>query len=220
MSSSFDTIKARIRAELREAVAVSLLDDDLFLYVKEARNLLYKIILLNKQELLETVATTALTEDDYYLTIPTNTLHITEVLAVSQDDSGEDSAVYELKNYDMPTVRKSQMSSGIPICYHRLVSTLQLGPKLNGDYNIEIYYIPTMTELTAYSSYFSPIPDAFVDLIVEYVVIRANNSNNRQTIVEQQFMNLKSDIIRAMLVKSTPITYVRKSLNDYYPTGY
>lgn len=207
MSVTYADISSRIYYELGEPIHITFKPEELFAYAVEGARLLHRILTtIAPQRLLVASSSLALAEDGYQLTLPTGCQTIYDVII--SDGTNK----WYLEPTDLRTISLGHNQTGSPIKWTRFGSSyLWVAPKADGDYTATIYYVPNYTAPTTTSGDLG-VPDIFRDFIVDYVVVRARNRDDRMTITEQNFLNLKLDTIKAMVAQESEHTYIRGTL--------
>jgi len=215
--STFKQIVERIRSDLSDRTPVTFPDEELFRYVIEGADLVYKYVAQAAPSYLAVKTTVAIVEDDYELAFPTGGLFIDSVWIMNSDD-----IFYPTVRVNKKTVMGNINTTGIPYTWSLYKDTLLFSPKADDSYTAVIYYVPAYTAPTTYTTDIG-VGSEFDMLVTEYAIIRAHNRNMRQPIIEQQFFNIKSETIRQLLNKyGDEKISMEKTMftNNYYPVDW
>lgn len=208
---AFDNIRSRISYDLSETAAITFTDDELFQYAIEGARLLHRVIVTVAPSFLLNSFTGSFVPGRSDVTLPDSVLTVYEFVVVSCSGT-----IHSLMHTNLSTVASKQGSFNLPLCWTRLSGGVQVAPVPDAAYNYTVYYVP---------KYVAPnnsreslgIPDVFSDFVVEYVIVRAHNRNDRQTLVEQSFLNLKLDSIKSVVNTESEHVVIHPSL--YYTHG-
>lgn len=121
---------------------------------------------------------------------------------------------FKLLHTNLDNVIFYQAINQVPSYYTRTGNNVRLAPSINQPTNIKLFYIPTYTDPATDETDFG-IPDTFIPFVVEYVVLRAHNRNDRKTLVEQSFLNQKGELIQSILGKESMHIQVIPTLTNY-----
>lgn len=216
--ATFTSLLPRILYDLGEPIPVTFQPEELFEYAKEGARIVYDIVRTYRPDLLATSVNHSLVSGDSSFTAPSSCVVILSILAVLLDSEGNDSAVIELNKREIEWVRRYQIYTTFPKYWTRVGTTIHIAPKLNDNYRIEVYYVPSYTPPTSFDAVLLPtqIPTLVDKYISEYVIIRAKNRNDTPTLLEQQFLNLFSETIRSAVISEEPIRQMRGTTFDSY----
>lgn len=109
---------------------------------------------------------------------------------------------YKLQPVNLDIVMYNQEPYNTPIVFCRTGNKLTLSPFPDRFYKYMLMYASSYIEPVAYDDGFS-ISETFMPYIVEYIVLRAHNRNDRKTLVEQIFLNQKGSIIESLITKES-----------------
>lgn len=168
-------------------------------------NQMYEFLLANNQ-----ADEVSITE----LPLPDNCMFISDLFIES--DHGR----YKLAPTNLDIVIYNQSNKGTPTVFCRTGNKLTLSPTPDKFYKYILTYASSYIEPVAYDDGFS-MPDMFIPYVVEYVVLRAHNRNDRKTLVEQIFLNQKGSIIQALVTKESHLMQIVPTLtNNPYLTSW
>lgn len=212
--ATFDGIRSRISYDLSETAPITFTEDELFQYVIEGSRLLHRVLTtIAPSFLLVQAASTPFTIGQSTIVLPTDVLTLYEFIVSYQ---GKFTA---LTHTNLTTVLAHQSSSGVPQMWTRVKGGVQIAPLPDAEYAYMLYYVPQYIPPVATTDDLG-IPDAFADFAVEYAVVRAHNRNDRQTLVEQSFLNLKLDAIKAVVNSESEHTVIAPTLTvPYWQVG-
>lgn len=208
---TFDDIRSRISYDLSEMASITFTDDELFQYAIEGSRLLYRVIVTVAPAFLLSRVGGRLVEGMADVVLPADVLTIYELVVKSLHGT-----THTLTHTNLSSVISKQHIASIPICWTRISGGIQVSPVPDAAYDYVIYYVPKYVAPIKKSDSLG-IPDAFVDFVVEYAIIRAHNRNDRQTLVEQSFLNLKLDSIKSVV--NTESEHVVINPSSYYCNG-
>ena len=114
----------------------------------------------------------------------------------------KDGANYRLLPKNLDIVMYHQATIGTPFMFCRTGNKLTISPTPDKFYKYTLAYASSYIEPVAFDDGLS-IPDMFIPYVVEYVVIRAHNRNDRKTLVEQIFLNQKGSLIQSLITKES-----------------
>lgn len=204
---TFNSILGRIMYELGEPVHITFRPEELFEYTKEGAALLYKLVsTLSPKHLLKKDTTLHIDANTSTVQLPTDLLALKYLYLKSQTINR-----YRCIPTDIETLNEHADTSGTPLYFSRIGTTLELAPVPDIQYDIILYYLPKYTAPNVYDDSIG-IPDEFVEFVVDYVVIRAKNRSDRNTIVEQNFINLKLNAIKSVLYSESEEIQVKGTL--------
>ena len=115
---------------------------------------------------------------------------------------------------NLDVVMYYQATNGTPAYFSRTGNQLMLAPATTEPKNIRLFYVPAFSDPEDDISDFG-IPDTFIPFVVEYVVLRAHNRNDRKTLVEQSFLNQKGELIQTILGKEEIHMQTIPTLTNY-----
>jgi len=198
--------------ELGEPIHITFKPEELFNYAVEGARLLHRIMVtIAPQRLLKVSSQLTLAEDGYALAIPADCQTVYDVICSDGTDQ------WYLEMSDLRTITLGHNQTGKPIKFTRFGSSyLWVGPKADGAYTVLLYYVPCYVAPTSTSEDLG-VPDYLLDFIVDYVIVRARNRDDRVTMTEQNFLNLKLDTIKSMVNQENEHTYIR---GTFFSTPY
>jgi len=216
--ATFNDIKMQIRYMLSEETAITFTDEELFEYVKEGAKMLYGIIsTINPSFLLTTPYSTSVTSLTPIISLPSNCMFINYIMVSKYDVNGTFVGLTALRNTLLPEAKSAQNCTGDPSVFSRLGNSIMIGPlpdaSTTDTYTLEIYYVPSYTVPTTMDTDLG-LADMFIPFVIEYVGMRAHNRNNRQTLVEQIFLNQKGQLIQSLLNQESQTFQVIPTLTN------
>lgn len=212
--ATFDGIRSRISYDLSETAPITFTEDELFQYVIEGSRLLHRVLTTIAPSFLLVQAPSALfTVGQVSVTLPVDVLTLYEFIVEYN------SKLTSLTHTNLTTVLAHQSSVGVPQLWTRVKGGIQIAPVPDAAYPYTLYYVPQYLPPTLTADDLG-IPDAFADFAVEYAVVRAHNRNDRQTLVEQSFLNLKLDAIKAVVNSESEHTVIAPTMTvPYWQVG-
>lgn len=207
----------QIRYALSEEVSITFTEEELFEYTKEGAKMLYGMIsTMNPSFLLTTPYSQSITSSTLTISLPSTCMFIQYVIVYQYDSSGNLVTMNTLRNTLLPEVKAAQSANALPSVFTRLGNSILIGPApetTSYTYTLEVYYVPTYTAPSTMDSEIG-LSDMFIPFIVEYVCMRAHNRNNRQTLVEQIFLNQKGQLIQSLLTQESQTFQVIPTLTN------
>ena len=208
--ATFESIRSRISYDLSETAPITFTEDELFQYVIEGSRILHRMLTtIAPSFLLVQTPPATFVVDTTAVALPPDVSTLYEFVV---SYSGRCSA---LTHTNLTTVLAHQSTNGVPQMWTRVRDGIQVAPVPDSDYPYVIYYVPQYVPPVLTSEDLG-IPDAFADFAAEYAVIRAHNRNDRQTLVEQSFLNLKLDAIKAVVNSESEHTIIAPTLTVPY----
>ena len=211
--ATFEDLLPRVRYDLSEVTAVTWSDDELYTYMNEGYKLIYNIISAEAPEWLLTQVSITAPSGSFLIDLPTDCMY---VRSISRKDDG----VF-LSKVPVEDCWKMTTTSGNPSYWARYgQNQLLIAPKPQEDTDLYLFYIPYAQDLSSTDEI--PLPAPFHQFIVEYAVIRAHNRNERPSLVEQNFLVLKLDMIRSILnaegslMTASPGNYLTVVESEYW----
>lgn len=130
------------------------------------------------------------------LPLPDNCMYISDLFIQFN------STKYKLSPVNLDIVMYNQINDATPTVFCRTGNKLTLSPTPDKFYKYTLSFAENYIEPVAYDDGLS-IADMFVPYVVEYVLLRAHNRNDRKTLVEQIFLNQKGSLIQSLITKES-----------------